>query len=126
MSDIYGDHGLVSLIILKKYKKILYVDSFLMSCRIMGRYLENWLLDQIKKIAIKNNIKNILFEFIPNKKNKELITNFIKFNDLGKIKKKDLFKIEKKLNLNNNKYTEYYIINTKQKIKNLEIYGKKD
>ena len=92
----------------------------------MGRYLENWLLDQIKKIAIKNNIKNIFFEFIPNKKNKELITNFIKFNDLAKIKKKDLCKIEKKLNLNNNKYTEYYIINTKQKIKNLEIYGKKN
>ena len=37
-----------------------------------------------------------------------------------------MFKIEKKLNLNNNKYTEYYIINTKQKIKNLEIYGKKN
>ena len=126
MSDIYGNHGLVSLIILKKYKKILYVDSFLMSCRIMGRYLENWLLDQIKRIAIKNNIKNILFEFIPNKKNKELITNFIKFNELAKIKKKDLIKIEKELNLNNNKYAEYYIINTKQKIKNLEIYGKKN
>ena len=126
LSDIYGNHGLVSLIILKKYKKILYVDSFLMSCRIMGRYLENWLLDQIKRIAIKNNIKNILFEFIPNKKNKELITNFIKFNELAKIKKKDLIKIEKELNLNNNKYAEYYIINTKQKIKNLEIYGKKN
>ena len=39
-----------------------------------------------------NNIKNILFEFIPNKKNKELITNFIKFNDLAKIKKKDFDK----------------------------------
>ena len=92
----------------------------------MGRYLENWLLDQIKKIAIKNNIKNIFFEFIPNKKNKELITNFIEFNDLAKIKKKDLYKIEKKLILNNNKYSEYYTINTKQKIKNLEIYGKKN
>ena len=64
----------------------------------------------------------IFFEFIPNKKNKELITNFIKLNEITKIKKKDLFKIEKKLNLNNNKYAEYYIINTKQKIKNLEIY----
>tara|TARA_B100001079_G_C16011453_1_gene340449 strand:- start:236 stop:514 length:279 start_codon:yes stop_codon:yes gene_type:complete len=92
----------------------------------MGRYLENWLLDQIKKIAIKNNIKNIIFEFIPNKKNKELITNFINLNDIKKIKKKDLFKIEKKLNLKNNKYVEYYIINTKQKIKKLEIYGKKN
>ena len=35
-----------------------------MSCRIMGRYLENWILNEIKKIAINNKKKNILFEFI--------------------------------------------------------------
>lgn len=125
LSDIYGDHGLVCLIVLKKYKKILYVESFIMSCRIMGRYLENWILEKIKKIASQNNIKDIVFEFIPNKKNKDLINHFIKLNDFKKIKKNDLINIEERLKhiKKNNKDTEYYTINIKQKIKNIEIYG---
>ena len=122
LSDIYGDHGIVSFFILKKNKEILIVDLFLMSCRIMGRYLENWILSEIKKIAITNKKKDILFEFIPTKKNKDLINIFIKLNNLKKITKKKIE--EKNLKLENRSKAEYYILNTKQKIKNLEIYEK--
>ena len=122
LSDIYGDHGIVSFFILKKDKEILIVDLFLMSCRIMGRYLENWILSEIKKIAITNKKKDILFEFIPTKKNKDLINIFIKLNNLKKITKKKIE--EKNLKLENRSKAEYYILNTKQKIKNLEIYEK--
>ena len=122
LSDIYGDHGIVSFFILKKNKEILIVDLFLMSCRIMGRYLENWILSEIKKIAITNKKKEILFEFIPTKKNKDLINNFIKLNNLKKITKKKIE--EKNLKLENKSKAEYYILNTKQKITNLEIYEK--
>ena len=91
----------------------------------MGRYLENWILNEIKKIAINNNKKNILFEFIPTKNNKELINNFIKSNNLKKIKRKDTSIIEKQnLKLENKSKAEYYILNTKQKISNLKIYEK--
>ena len=125
LKDIYGDHGLVSLVVLKKYTKILYVESFIMSCRIMGRYLENWILEKIKKIALQNKIKNIVFEFIPNKKNKDLINQFIKVNNFKKIKKNDLINMEERLKhiKKSNKNTEYYTININQKIKNIEIYG---
>ena len=122
LSDIYGDHGIVSFFILKKNKEILIVDLFLMSCRIMGRYLENWILSEIKKIAITNKKKDILFEFIPTKKNKDLINIFIKLNNLKKITKKKIE--EKNLKLENKSKAEYYILNTKQKITNLEIYEK--
>ena len=63
LKDIYGDHGIVGLIILKKFKKFLYVNTFLMSCRVMGRYLENWILDQIQKISKKNKNENIVLEY---------------------------------------------------------------
>ena len=125
LNDIYGDHGIVGFFILKKNKETLFVDLFIMSCRIMGRYLENWILNEIKKIAINNKKKNILFEFIPTKKNKELINNFIKSNNLKKIKKKNIENIEKEnFNLENKSKAEYYTLNTKQKITNLEIYEK--
>ena len=91
----------------------------------MGRYLENWILEKIKKIASQNKIKNIVFEFMPNKKNKDLINHFIKLNDFKKIKKNDLINMEERLKhiKKSNKDTEYYTININQKIKNIEIYG---
>ena len=37
LNDIYGDHGIVGLIILKELeKKYLLIDTFLMSCRVFG------------------------------------------------------------------------------------------
>ena len=125
LADVYGDHGIVSFFILKKTKETLLVDLFLMSCRIMGRYLENWILNEIRKIAMKHKKKYILFEFIPTKSNKVLVNNFIKSNNLKKIEKKKIEKVGKQnINLENKSKTEYYILNTKQKIKNLEIYEK--
>ena len=44
LKDNYGDHGLVGLICLKINKEYLFIDTFLMSCRAKGRYLEAWML----------------------------------------------------------------------------------
>ena len=41
LNDLYGDHGIVSLVILKLKNDVIFVDTFLLSCRILGRYLEN-------------------------------------------------------------------------------------
>jgi len=50
LKDIYGDHGIVSFISLKIVNnKFIFIDTFLMSCRILGRHLESWILNEIKK-----------------------------------------------------------------------------
>lgn len=41
VSDKFGDNGLVSVIIAKRSEKEIIIDTFLMSCRVMGRKLEN-------------------------------------------------------------------------------------
>ena len=38
-----------------------------MSCRVLGRYAENWILSEILKVA-KNKINKLIAEFIPTKK----------------------------------------------------------
>lgn len=45
--DCYGEQGLVAVVILKEKKTEVYVDTFLMSCRVMGRYLEEIIMDEI-------------------------------------------------------------------------------
>ena len=127
LKDIYGDHGIVSFISLKIVNnKFIFIDTFLMSCRILGRHLESWILNEIKKIAVKNKIKLILAEYIPTKRN-IVAKNFIIKNNFKKISKKELYTYAdffKKIGKEKNN-SEFYNLSTKEIIPNLEIYEKK-
>lgn len=65
-SDKYGDSGLISVMILKELKTQLIIDTFLMSCRVMGRKLEDVIMNEL---ADRCKGKKILGEFIPTPKN---------------------------------------------------------
>ena len=89
LKDMYGDHGIVGLIILKKIdKKIIFIDTFLISCRVFGRYLETWMMYEIKKKSISLNIKEIYGEHILTHKNKNICKNFFISHSFKKIQSK--------------------------------------
>ena len=69
VEDKFGDYGLVGVVISKKIGTLLYIDSFLMSCRVLGRGVENSILFGLKKYAIQNNLTTIEFPFYPTSKN---------------------------------------------------------
>lgn len=64
-SDKYGDSGLISVMILIGSETDVKIDTFLMSCRVMGRKLEDVILNEL---AAKYQ-KKIIGEFIPTTKN---------------------------------------------------------
>ena len=64
-SDKYGDSGLISVIILIGSDVDVRIDTFLMSCRVMGRKLEDVILNEL---AAKYQ-KKMIGEFIPTAKN---------------------------------------------------------
>ncbi|MCI9098371.1 MAG: HAD-IIIC family phosphatase [Lachnospiraceae bacterium] len=64
-SDKYGDNGLISVIILKGSGIKVHIDTFLMSCRVMGRKLEDVIINEL---AAKCRC-NLVGEFIPTAKN---------------------------------------------------------
>ena len=69
--DKFGDNGITSVFIIKKDNEEEWIiDTFLLSCRIIGRGVEEGILDYIINEARKNNIKRIIGNFIPTKKNK--------------------------------------------------------
>lgn len=80
LADKYGNHGLVSLIMWRCEKNFIYIDNFAMSCRVLGRYLETWILGEVIKYAKKNKVNFLLGEHIQTKKN-DLVKNLYK--DLG-------------------------------------------
>ncbi|HEX6903291.1 MAG TPA: HAD-IIIC family phosphatase [Thermoanaerobaculia bacterium] len=47
--DRFGDLGTVGLVLLRRDGRIVYIDSFLMSCRAMGRGIETALMNHVKR-----------------------------------------------------------------------------
>ncbi len=66
-SDKYGDSGLISVVILIGSKETIKIDTFLMSCRVMGRKLEEVILNELT--AEYSAKKKMIGEFIPTAKN---------------------------------------------------------
>lgn len=69
VKDKFGENGITGVIIVKTGSDIWYIDSFLLSCRIIGRQVEEALLAYLIGEAKKRGAKRIGGEFIPTKKN---------------------------------------------------------
>ena len=117
LSDKYGDHGIVGLVCLTEINpETIFLDTFLLSCRILGRRLETWMLYKAIIRAKKNNYKYLVGEFIDNNRNL-VAKNFFIENGFQLIKNlPDNFIYN---NINNN----FYIIPTTHTNLNfLDIY----
>jgi len=71
VSDKFGDHGKTILAIFKKEKKGFIIDTFLMSCRVIGRELEKSFFDAILK-KIKNAKLQIYGTYLKTEKNEQV------------------------------------------------------
>jgi len=69
LEDKYGKYGLISTIILKRDDEILFFDTWVMSCRVLNRGLEKYVLNYIVKMAAAKNITYLVGEYIPTAKN---------------------------------------------------------
>lgn len=70
LEDKYGDNGLIAVIVLeKKDNQTLFIDTWLMSCRVLKRGMEDFTLNTIIETAKKHNYKYIVGEYIPTAKN---------------------------------------------------------
>ena len=91
VEDKFGDNGITGVYIVDKNEKNWIIDTFLLSCRIMGRGIEDAILSQILKDAKQNGVEEVRAKFIPTEKNKPS-ENFL--SDFG-FKKQDNFWIYK-------------------------------
>lgn len=105
VKDKFGDNGVTGVAIVKKGKDWV-IDTFLLSCRIIGRKVEGIILGYILKEAKKSDISKLIGEFVPTKKNAPA-ENFYKHNDFKlRAKKEDLQVWECSTSINYN-YPEF-------------------
>jgi len=79
--DNYGDHGIIGLVCARSLgHEALFLDTFLMSCRVLGRHLESWMLDQLNQRASQLGFKYIVGEYIPSERNAMVSDFLVKHN----------------------------------------------
>ena len=82
--DKFSNYGIVSLIVGTITKESLFIDNWVMSCRVLNRTLEIFIINSVIKYARMNNIKKIVGTYIPTQKN-SLVENL--YMNLGFSKK---------------------------------------
>jgi FkbH-like protein len=70
LDDRFGDHGLISVFIGKVAQKELRVDTWLMSCRVLKRQVEEEFLNEVVRLARIRGCDEVVGEYIPTAKNK--------------------------------------------------------
>jgi len=70
VADKFGDNGITAVSIIKKGKNSqATIDSYMLSCRILGRGIEDAFLKALLNHLYRNNIKEIFAEYLPTRKN---------------------------------------------------------
>lgn len=69
LKDKFGDHGLISVVIMEKQGDSLFVNTWLMSCRVLKRTVEEFIINKMISTAKSLGFKTVLGEYIPTAKN---------------------------------------------------------
>jgi len=91
LEDKFGDNGLISVVILQKKEKTLFIDTWFMSCRVLKRGMEQFTLNSIVDFATKNGFKTIVGEYSMTAKN-EIVKDH--YENLGFYFEDNVWKLE--------------------------------
>ncbi|MBZ5721324.1 MAG: amino acid adenylation domain-containing protein, partial [Acidobacteriia bacterium] len=69
LCDRFGDYGLVGVVIASSRAEAMEVDTFLLSCRALGRKVEHHMLAKLGTMAQAGGLKGVDVPFVPSKKN---------------------------------------------------------
>jgi len=69
VADRFGDYGLVGVMIFAARGDALEIDSFLLSCRVLGRGVEHRMFNHLGEIARRERLSTITATLFPTRKN---------------------------------------------------------
>lgn len=69
LQDKFGSYGLISVVILDRQDDAYFIDTWLMSCRVLKRGVEALVLNSIVAAAREDGVKEIIGEYLPTAKN---------------------------------------------------------
>ena len=75
LKDRFGDHGLISIVIGQKVDGAMKIDTWLMSCRVLKRQVEEEVLNELARLAGLRGCRRLEGIYLPTAKN-EMVRDF--------------------------------------------------
>jgi len=70
LTDKFGDHGLIAVVILRMIDPAsAFIDTWIMSCRVLKRGMEEFTVNQMVKGARQRGVERLVGEYLPTPKN---------------------------------------------------------
>ena len=69
LNDRFDSNGIVGILVVKIEGRNAHIDTFLLSCRVIGRTVEDTFLFYLTEILKGKNIKKVIGEYVPAQKN---------------------------------------------------------
>jgi FkbH-like protein len=86
LKDKFGDHGLISAVIMEKQEGKLFVNTWLMSCRVLKRGMEEFIVNKMVSTAREAGFETVEGEYLKTAKN-AMVANI--YEKLGFEKRSD-------------------------------------
>lgn len=78
LADTFGDNGMISVVILHFVDGTALIDTWLMSCRVLERKVEQAVLNLIVAEAVRRNAKSVIGEYVPTARNHMVSEHYAK------------------------------------------------
>ena len=89
LMDIFGDNGMISVVICRPGgDRIWDIDTWLMSCRVLGRRVEHMVLREILEHARTTGIQKLTGAYRPSDRNKLVVDHYAKLG-FAKVREED-------------------------------------
>jgi FkbH-like protein len=69
LRDCFGDNGMISVVICQRAGRVWQIDTWLMSCRVLGRSVEEAVLQQLLSAARREGVERLQGVYIPTERN---------------------------------------------------------
>lgn len=93
LRDRFGDHGLISVLGYRHIDNVLDVDLWLMSCRVIGRSVEEVMMDHLVQVAQASSVSMIRGKYIRTPKNSLVEELYIRLGFAGEYNLADDVKV---------------------------------
>lgn len=70
VSDRFGDSGLVFVMMVSTDSDVASIDNLLMSCRVMGRHIEDAVVDAVEGLLRQAGVRRMVARYVPTTRNK--------------------------------------------------------
>jgi FkbH-like protein len=69
LTDRFGDNGLISALILRRAGEALHIDVWVMSCRVLGRSMEEFIANEVLRVACEWQCRGIVGYYVASARN---------------------------------------------------------